>query len=101
MFLNFESRGRKLAPNFGTTLGLFTKLSATPIYGKNLQTFPQNLKYFAWSIRDYKIYINDDPWLTLTYFMAGSCINMGKNVIRSFNGKKLRIDEKKKKTSRE
>ena len=38
----------------------------------------------------YKVYINDDPELTLTYFMASSDVDdfaMGKTITQSFNGK--------------
>ena len=42
----------------------------------------------------YKVYINDDPGLTLTYFTARSnwvtCVfDLGKTVTKSFNGGKL------------
>ena len=42
----------------------------------------------------YEVYINDDPGLTLTYFMARSNLvtctfEWGKTVTKSFNGGKL------------
>ena len=46
----------------------------------------------------YKLYINDDPWLTLTYFTARSnCVactlNGKKTVTKSFNGGKLAAED--------
>ena len=46
----------------------------------------------------YKIYINHDPWMTLTFFyskvnLGRPCIWMGKNRKMSFNGKKLARNE--------
>ena len=42
----------------------------------------------------YKIYINHDPGMTLTYRTARStCIIMGKNRKMSFNGRKLARNE--------
>ena len=46
---------------YGT--GHMTKMAAMPIYGKNL---------VALGLKLYKVYINDDPGLTLTYFTARS-----------------------------
>ena len=73
-------------PNCGAILkayidgpGHMTKMAATPIYGKKTSKIsrtggPMILKL---SMQDeglklYKIYINDDPGLTLTYFTARS-----------------------------
>ena len=47
-----------------------------------------------WGLKLYKVYINDYPGLTLTYFMARpnwvTCMfEWGKTVIKSFNGGKL------------
>ena len=58
-----------------------TKMAATPIYGKNLKKiiFPRTQRPMIlklgmqhWRIKVYKVYINDDPGLTLTYFRARS-----------------------------
>ena len=49
-----------------------TKMVAVPIYGKKLRNLLlQNHKEHLGS-KFFKIYINDDTGLTLTYFMAGS-----------------------------
>ena len=60
--------------------GHMTKMAATPIYGKTLKLFfsrtrsPMILKLGMWhqGLKVYKVYINDDPGLTLTYFTARS-----------------------------
>ena len=60
-----------------------TKMAAVPIYmyGKNLkksspepETCPMILKLnmHHWGLKLYKVYINDNPGLTLTYFMVRS-----------------------------
>ena len=46
-----------------------------------------------WGLKFYKVYINDDPGLTLTYFMARSnwvtcTFEWGKSDSKSFNGEK-------------
>ena len=59
-------------------LGHMTKMAARPIYGKNI--FFQNRKSYdleTWHVASgtptlQSIYINGDPGLTLTYFMARS-----------------------------
>ena len=55
-------------------LGHMTKMAAMPIYGKNLKKLLlQNQKSYdleTWHVASG--YINDDPGLTLTYFMARS-----------------------------
>ena len=62
-------------------LGHMTKMAATPIYGKNLN---KNFSYRTNSpmimklgmehyvLKLYKVYINDNPELTLTYFTTMS-----------------------------
>ena len=47
-----------------------------------------------WGIKVYKVCINDDPELTLTYFTTRSnlvayAFESGKTVTKSFNGKNL------------
>ena len=67
-------------------------VAATPIYVKNSQNLLQNRKYddletlhgVYRGCKPYKIYINDDPGLTLTYFIVRSslddyCVHMGEN----------------------
>ena len=57
-----------------------TKMAAMPIYGKNFKNLLlQNQKSYdletwhvALGLKLYKVYINDDPGLTLTYFTARS-----------------------------
>ena len=58
-----------------------TKMAAMPIYGKNLKkSSPESEVLWSWnlacsigdSVKLYKVYINDDPGLTLTYFMSRS-----------------------------
>ena len=47
-----------------------------------------------WGLKLYKSYINDDPGLILTYFMARSNLVAHvptKTVTKSFNGKTLRV----------
>ena len=61
-------------------LGHMTKMAATPIYGKNLKNLLlQNQKSYdleTWHVASgtqaFKVCINDDPGLTLTYFTARS-----------------------------
>ena len=62
-------------------LGHMTKMAAMLIYGKNLKNLLlQNQKSYdleTWHVSLgtqalYKVYINDDPGLTLTYFTARS-----------------------------
>ena len=60
-------------PNFVWSIngpGHMTKMAATPIYGKNLQksNCPMIMKLGML----YKVYINDDPELTLTYLTTMS-----------------------------
>ena len=61
--------------------GHMTKMAAIPIYGKNLEKIffsrtrsPMILKHgmWHWGLKLYKVFINDDPGLTLTYFTARS-----------------------------
>ena len=55
--------------------GHMTKMAAMPIYGKTFKIFfsrtnsPMSLKF---GIKLYKVYLIDDPGLTLTYFTARS-----------------------------
>ena len=47
-----------------------------------------------WGLKVYKVYIDDDPGLTLTYFTARAnlvayAFEWGKTVIKSFNDKNL------------
>ena len=61
-------------------LGHMPKMAAIPIYGKNLKKIfsktrsPMILKLgmYHWGLKLYKVYINDDLVLTLTYFKARS-----------------------------
>ena len=61
-------------------LGHMTKMAALSYMVKTLRNLLlQNQKYlilklgmYHWGLHLYKIYINDDPGLTLTYFMARS-----------------------------
>ena len=61
-----------------TGLGHMTKLAAMPIYGKNLKKSSSLEPKGQWpwklvcSIEYYQVCSNDDPELTLTYFMARS-----------------------------
>ena len=67
-----------------------TKMAAMPIYGKNIKKIfsrtrsPMILKLgmYHWGLKLYKVYINDDPGLTLTYFTTRSnwVIYTGKTV---------------------
>ena len=61
--------------------GHINKMAAMPIYGKNLLKIflsrtrsPMTLKLSMYYMRlkFYKVYINDNPGLTLTYFKARS-----------------------------
>ena len=56
--------------------GHMTKMAAMPIYGKNLKKFSSQvtLKFGMqhWVLKYYQVCSNDDPGLTLTYFMARS-----------------------------
>ena len=52
------------------------------------------LGMYHWRLKLYKVYINDDPGLTMTYFTARSILGrlyvlMGKTVTKSFNGGNL------------
>ena len=52
------------------------------------------LGMYHWGLKRYKVYINDDPELTLTYFTAMSnwvtcTIELVKTVTKSFDGGKL------------
>ena len=52
------------------------------------------LGMYHWGLKLYKVYIKDDPGLTLTCFMARSnwvtcTFEWGKTVAKSFNGRKL------------
>ena len=53
-----------------------TKMAAMPIYGKNLSRIgsPMILKLGMYhrGLKRYKVYVNNDPCLTLTYLMARS-----------------------------
>ena len=66
---------------YSTGPGHMTKIAAMPIYGKNLKKIfftgtkrPMTLKVGMqhWVLKCYQVYSNDDPGLTLTYFMARS-----------------------------
>ena len=84
-------------------LGHMTKVTAMPIYGKNSskssspEPIGQLLCGLVCSIGDSGpiiVYSNDDPRLTLTYFMATSNLVpyvfiWGKTVRKSFNGRNL------------
>ena len=55
--------------------GHMTKMAVMLIYGKNLllqnqKTYDLETWHAASEIKLYIVYINDDPGLTLTYFMA-------------------------------
>ena len=59
--------------------GHMTKMATMPIYGKTLKIFfgtkrPMTLKFcmLHWVLECYQVCSNDDPGLTLTYFMARS-----------------------------
>ena len=60
--------------------GHMTKMAAMHIYGKTLKNFFSRtrssvflkLGMYHWGLKLYKLYINDDPGLTLNYFMARS-----------------------------
>ena len=56
--------------------GHMTNMAATPIYVKNLKTSSPEpeiqLGMQHRGLKLYKVYINDDPGLTLTYFTARS-----------------------------
>ena len=59
-----------------------TKMAATPILVKTFKTVPTeimkpDMEHYV--LKLYKVYINDDPKLTLTYFMTMS--NLAKLVI--------------------
>ena len=60
--------------------GHMTKMAATPIYGKNLKILLQNRRFYdletngmqqCLGLKLYKVYINGDPWLTLTFLQQG------------------------------
>ena len=72
--------GLKVWPN---GLGQMTKMASMPIYGKNLNKIsfsgtkrPITLKVGMqhWVLEYYQVCSNDDPWMTLTYFMARSSL---------------------------
>ena len=73
-----SDRGGKKVYIFGP--GHMTKMAAMPIYNKNLKKnlFSGTTRLIALklSIWDsiYKVYVNDDPGLALTYFMARSVL---------------------------
>ena len=82
--------------------GHMTKMAVMPIYGKNLKTLLlQDKKSYdleTWHValgtEALHSYINDDPWLILTYITARSNLvtftfEWGKTVTKSFNGGKL------------
>ena len=78
-----------------------TKVAATHMYGKTFKIFSS----ITWSpmilklgmqhrgLKLYKVYINNDPGLTLAYLTAMSnwvlYFWMGKTVTKSFNGGKI------------
>ena len=84
-------------------LGHMTKMSPTPIYGKNPSkiffsrtkgpvTLWLGMKH--WGLRPIIVYSSDDPRLTMTYFTARSnlvpyAFIWGKTVRKSFNGRNL------------
>ena len=58
-------------------LGHMTKMAAMPIYGKKIFSRTRSpmimkLGMYHWGLKLYKVFINDDPGLTLTYFVAMS-----------------------------
>ena len=73
--------------------GHMTKMAAISLYGKNLYkasspgpgVYDMKLGMQHWGLKLYKAGINDDLWLTLTYFTAWSkldtCLN-GKSVTK-------------------
>ena len=75
----------------GTKVGIngpghMTKMAAMPIYGKNLKNHLQNRKSYdletyhvALGLKLYKVCINGDPGLTLTYFTVRSNFSIGKS----------------------
>ena len=73
-----SGKRKKKVCTFGT--GHMTKMATMPIYGKNLKKYssqePQadclETYYVVSGILVLQDYINDDPWLTLTYFMSRS-----------------------------
>ena len=79
-----RERGSKVCINGA---GHMTKMAAMPIYGKDLQSSspePLKLGMQHQGLKLYKVYINDDPGLTLTYFTASKfgclCILIWKSV---------------------
>ena len=61
--------------------GHMIKMAAMPIYGRNLLKFSfsgttgpisTKLGMKHWGLEYYKLFINYDLWMTLTYFMAQS-----------------------------
>ena len=61
--------------------GHMTKMAAMPLYGKNPSKIffsgtggPISMKLSMkhWWLKHYNVYINHDPVMTLTYFMARS-----------------------------
>ena len=67
-----------------------TKIATMPIYGKKLQksSLEPEVLYIIlklgmqyWGLKLYKVYINDDPGLTLTYFTARSNLHMNRELI--------------------
>ena len=67
------------------TLRIFLNRTRSPIILK--------LSMQHWRLKLYKVYINDDPGLTMTYFAVRSnwvtCTLNGKTVTKSFNVGKL------------
>ena len=80
-----------------TRSGHMTKVDATPIYGKSLYRNGQmilNLVMEHQCLKLHKLYINDDPGLTMICCTARSNlvtsvagVHMGKTCIKSFNGR--------------
>ena len=63
------------------------------LFLQNQKSYDLETWHVAFGLKLYKVYTNDDPRLTLTYFTARSnwviCTLNGKTVIKSFNGGKL------------
>ena len=64
-----REEGAKLYKN---DFGQITKMAATPIYSRESKSYALEACVQHLALNPYKLYINDDPGLTLTYFMARS-----------------------------
>ena len=69
-------KGRNSVENYKNVMGYMTKMATMPVYSKNFKIFfgtrslTIKLGMDCQGLKVYKLYINDDPGLTLTYFMA-------------------------------